>query len=197
LSEWKLRSLRRTDFDEGEHMKKQVRSRRSLIASFVASAIASTAAGPGMVWAQESGATLQGKTDANAEVTAKNVDTGLTRKTQAGSDGTYTIVGLPAGTYNVDAGPGTEQTVTLSVASTEILDLGKLQTVTVSGTRLVETRTSEIGQIISLHDIETVPQLTRNFLEFADTVPGVVFSVDQNHHTPIRSGPQNANPGKV
>src|SRR5213080_1313713 len=174
-------------------MKKQVRGRRSLIASFVASAIASTAAGPGMVWAQESGATLQGKTDANAEVTAKNVDTGLTRRTKAGSDGAYTIVGLPAGTYNVDAGPGTEQTVTLSVASTEILDLGKLQTVTVSGTRLVETKTSEIGQIISLHDIETVPQLTRNFLEFADTVPGVVFSVDQNHHTSIRGGAQNDN----
>ena len=131
-------------------MKKQFKGRRSLIASFVASALATAAAGPGMVWAQESGATLEGKADANAEVTVKNVDTGLTRKTKAGSDGTYTIVGLPAGTYNVDAGPGTEQTVTLSVASTETLDLGKLQTVTVSGTRLVETKTSEIGQIISL-----------------------------------------------
>src|SRR5438067_13232491 len=108
-------------------MKKQVRGRRSLIASFVASAIASTAAGPGMVWAQESGATLQGKTDANAEVTAKNVDTGLTRKTKAGSDGTYTIVGLPAGTYSVNAGPSTEQTVPLSVASIELLDPSKLQ----------------------------------------------------------------------
>jgi len=174
-------------------MKKQFKGRRSLIASFVASALATAAAGPGMVWAQESGATLEGKADANAEVTVKNVDTGLTRKTKAGSDGTYTIVGLPAGTYNVDAGPGTEQTVTLSVASTETLDLGKLQTVTVSGTRLVETKTSEIGQIISLHDIDTVPQITRNFLEFADTVPGVVFTVDQNHHTSIRGGAQNDN----
>src|SRR5438105_6081025 len=175
-------------------MKKQFKGRRSLIASFVASAIASTAAGPGMVWAQESGATLQGKTDANAEVTVKNVDTGLTRKTKAGSDGTYTIVGLPAGTYNVDAGPGTEQTVTLSVASTETLDLGKLQTVTVSGTRLVETKTSEIGQIISLHDIDTVPQITRNFLEFAVTVPGGVFNVDQSPTTYSRGGAQNDDP---
>src|SRR5207302_7895310 len=95
------------DFDEGEHMKKQFKGRRSLIASFVASTLASAAAGPGMVWAQESGATLQGKTDANAEVTAKNVETGLTRKTKAGSDGAYALVGLPAGTYKVDAGPGT------------------------------------------------------------------------------------------
>ena len=174
-------------------MKKQVKGRRSLIASFVASAIASAAAGPGMVWAQESGATLEGKADANAEVTVKNVDTGLTRKTKADADGSYTIVGLPAGTYTVNSGTGAEQTVTLSVASTEELDLGKLQTVTVSGARLVETKTSEIGQIISLHDIETVPQLTRNFLEFADTVPGVVFTVDQNHHTSIRGGAQSDN----
>src|SRR5207302_10704372 len=42
-----------------------------------------------------------------------------------------------------------------------------------------------------LHDIDTVPQITRNFLEFADTVAGVVFSVDQNHHTSIRGGAQN------
>src|SRR5438309_10459265 len=135
-------------------MKKQVRGRRSLIASSVASAIASTAAGPGMVWAQESGATLQGKTDANAEVTAKNVDTGLTRKTKADPDGIYTIVGLPAGTYSVDAGPGTEQTVTLSVATTEVLDLEKLQTVTITGAaqRLVEVKTSEIGTIAPQHE---------------------------------------------
>ena len=174
-------------------MKKQAKGRRSLIASFVASALASAAAAPGIVWAQEGGATLQGRTDANAEVTAKNVDTGLTRKTKADSDGSYTIVGLPAGTYTVDAGPGTEQTVTLSVASTELLDLAKVQTVTVSGTRLVETHTSEIGQIVSLHEIETVPQLTRNFLEFADTVPGVAFTVDHNYHTSIRGGAQNDN----
>jgi outer membrane receptor protein involved in Fe transport len=173
-------------------MKKQVKVRRSLIASFVASALASAAAGPGMVWAQESGATLQGKTDANAEVTAKNVNTGLTRKTKAGADGAYALVGLPAGTYAVDAGPGTEQTVTLSVATTEVLDLEKLQTVTVTGAaeRLVEVKTSEIGTIVSQYQIETVPQLTRNFLEFADTVPGMQFKVDSSGNTSLQGGAQ-------
>jgi outer membrane receptor protein involved in Fe transport len=175
-------------------MKKHVKGRRrSLIASFVASALASAAAGPGTVWAQESGATLQGKTDANAEVTAKNVDTGLTRHTKAGADGAYALVGLPAGTYKVDAGPGTEQTVTLSVATTEVLDLEKLQTVTVTGAaeRLVEVKTSEIGTIVSQHEIETVPQLTRNFLEFADTVPGMAFTVDASGNTSLRGGAMN------
>jgi len=174
-------------------MKKQVQGGRSRIASFVASALASAACGPNVSWAQESGATLEGKAEANTEITVKNVDTGLTPHTKAGSDGIYTIVGLPAGTYQVDAGPGTEQTVTLSVASTASLDLGKLETVTVSGTRLVEVKTSEIGTIVSLHEIETVPQLTRNFLEFADTVPGVVFNVDHSGKTTIRGGAQGDN----
>jgi outer membrane receptor protein involved in Fe transport len=174
-------------------MKKQANGGRSLIASFVASALASAACVPSLTWAQESGATLEGKAEADSEITVKNVDTGLTRHTKAGSDGTYTIVGLPAGTYKVDAGPGTEQTVTLSVASTASLDLGKLETVTVSGTRLVETKTSELGYIVSQQQIETVPQLTRNFLEFADTVPGLVFNVDHSGKTTLRGGAQNDN----
>jgi outer membrane receptor protein involved in Fe transport len=171
-------------------MKKQANGGRSLIASFVASALASAACVPSLTWAQESGATLEGKAEADSEITAKNVDTGLTRHTKAGSDGAYAIVGLPAGTYKVDAGPGTEQTVTLSVASTASLDLGKLQTVTVSGTRLVETKTSELGYIVSQQQIETVPQLSRNFLEFADTVPGLVFNLDHSGKTTLRGGAQ-------
>jgi len=173
-------------------MKKQVQGSRSRIASFVASALASAACGPN-VWAQESGATLEGKADANSEITVKNVDTGLTRHTKAGSDGTYTIVGLPPGTYKVDAGPGIEETVTLSVASTETLNLEKVLTVTVSGTaqRLAEVKTSEIGTIISQQQIETVPQLTRNFLEFADTVPGMQFKVDSSGNTSLQGGAMN------
>jgi outer membrane receptor protein involved in Fe transport len=164
---------------------------RNRIASFVASALAS--AGSAVVWAQTNYATLEGHADANSEVTAKDVATGLTRRTKAGADGSYTLVGLPPGTYQVDAGPGTQQVVTLSVASTATLDLVKLATVTISGKRLVEAKTSEVGAIVSQHEIQTVPQLTRNFLEFADTVPGVKFNVDQAGNTSLTSGAQNAN----
>ena len=157
--------------------------------SILGAAIAAVLATPGIVWAQAADATLRGKAPASTAVTAKNVATGATRRTQANAEGYYTLAGLPPGTYRVDAGPGTETTVTVSVASTATLDLtaasgaveapdAPMQEVTVTGRRLKEVRTSEVGTTVSQHQIETVPQMTRNFLEFADTVPGVVFEVD-------------------
>ena len=77
---------------------------------------------PREVAAQSANANLRGKAPPNAEVTAKNADTGFTRRIQAGDDGSYVLVGLPPGTYQVDAGPGTQRNVTLGVATTATLD---------------------------------------------------------------------------
>jgi outer membrane receptor protein involved in Fe transport len=92
--------------------------------------------------------------------------------------------------------------VTLSVASTATVDLGTggeaaaatgtLEEIVVHARRPVEVKTSEVGASVSLHQIETTPQITRNFLEFADTVPGMIFQVDAKGNTSIRSGPQSA-----
>jgi outer membrane receptor protein involved in Fe transport len=171
--------------------------------SILGAAIAAILATPTMTLAQSADATLRGRAPASADVTAKNVATGATRRTKASADGSYTLPGLQPGTYRVDAGPGTEQTVTLSVASTATLNLvageatavveGPMEEITVQGRRLNEVRTSEVGTNISLQQIENVPQMTRNFLEFADTVPGVVFEVDSNGRTSIRGGAQNEN----
>ncbi|HTP38211.1 MAG TPA: TonB-dependent receptor [Steroidobacteraceae bacterium] len=166
---------------------------------FGAAAMAGAAFTPSPVLAQSADAVLRGKAAPNAVVTAKNVATGASRRTTAGADGNYTLSGLPAGTYTVDAGAGTEQTVTLSVASSVSLDLaagtgeadtGTLEEVIVKATRLVETKTSEVGTQVSQQQIETTPQITRNFLEFADTVPGMVFNVDSKGNTSVQSGAQ-------
>ncbi|MEJ0087668.1 MAG: TonB-dependent receptor [Pseudomonadota bacterium] len=176
---------------------------RNFPRSLIGAAVAAVLAAPSVSWSQSADATLRGKAPADTDVTAKNVATGTTRRTKSGGDGSYTLAGLPPGTYRVDAGPGTETVVTLTVASTAMLDLGAssgavdteapLQEVTVTGRRLNEVRTSEIGTTVSLQQIESTPQLTRNFLEFADTVPGVVFEVDGRGHTSIRGGAQNDN----
>ena len=60
-----------------------------------------------------------------------------------------------------------------------------------AATRLAEVKTSEVGGGISLRQIEVTPQITRNFLEFADAVPGMQFSVDAKGNTQIRSGTLN------
>jgi outer membrane receptor for ferrienterochelin and colicin len=185
-------------------MKAPMQLRKKLLASLISAAVIAVASAPVVSWAQTANANLRGKAPASTTVTARNVATGSTRRASVGADGSYTLVGLPPGTYQVDAGPGTERTVTLTVASTATLDLTApgaaapstanattLSGVTVSAATLTEVKTSEIGSTISLHQINTIPQVSRNFLEFADTVPGMVFNVDSSGHTSLRGGAQN------
>lgn len=159
--------------------------------------------------AQSANATLRGQVvsaSAGTEVTATNVATGSVRRTQTGADGGYTLVGLEPGTYTVQAN-GSSQTVTLTVASTATLDLGgkpaasgpatTLDAVNVTAPVLQEVRTSEIAKTVSLQQIQTVPQMSRNFLEFADAVPGMIFTRDAQGHTSLRGGAQNSSSTNV
>ncbi|MDH5821645.1 TonB-dependent receptor [Luteimonas sp. RD2P54] len=185
---------------------------RSLLSCALASCLALAAP---TALAQATGATLRGQVSADsapaagARVTATNVNTGLTRSVQSSAGGRYNLAGLPPGTYRVEVaadGQTTTETVTLQVGQTATLDLGvggvaetgpqqattDLDTITVTGTMLAETRTSEIATYVSQKQIEALPQGTRNFLAFADTVPGVQFVQDNNGNTRLRSGSQAA-----
>jgi outer membrane receptor for ferrienterochelin and colicin len=179
------------------------RYNRSVLCCALASCLAIAA--PAAL-AQTAAATLRGQVAGSAagtEVVARNVATGAVRRTQTAANGSYTLVGLEPGTYTVEAGKGAPQTVRLSVASSATLNLEAagaapaggaattLETITVTAPALVDVKTSEVGQTISLHQIQTTPQLTRNFLEFADAVPGMVFSTDSSGHTSLRGGGQN------
>jgi hypothetical protein len=52
-------------------------------------------------------------------------------------------------------------------------DAGTGQVITVTGGRLVETRTSEIATNVNSEQIENLPQNNRNFLNFAALAPGI------------------------
>ncbi|WP_369941467.1 TonB-dependent receptor domain-containing protein [Xanthomonas medicagonis] len=176
---------------------------RSLLCCALATSL--FAAMPAM--AQSSTATLRGQVasaQAGTEVTVTNIATGSVRRAPVGANGNYTVVGLPPGTYKVEAN-GVTKTVTLQVASSSTLDLDA-GTATASGgdattlgtinvtapPSLKDVKTSEVGNVVSLRQIQQLPQATRNFLEFADTVPGMVFQIDGNGNTKLRGGASNA-----
>ena len=64
---------------------------------------------------------------------------------------------------------------------------------TVVGIAMPETKTSEVATYVSTKQIEALPQGNRNFLAFADIVPGVVFTTENDGSTKLRSGAQSSN----
>ena len=166
--------------------------------------------------AQSTAGTIRGQVMADstpaaqAQVTAVNLATGLTRSVQTNANGSYNLAGLPPGTYRIQVeadGQASSQNVTLAVGQTATLNLGvggvaeaapagdavDLDAVVVTGTSLVETKTSEIATYVSQRQIESLPQASRNFLAFADVVPGVTFNTGSEGSTSLRSGPQLSN----
>jgi outer membrane receptor protein involved in Fe transport len=162
--------------------------------------------------AQSAASTVRGRVTAaaapapGAEITVTNTATGLTRSVIADAEGDYTIGGLPPGTYKIDVradGGAQSQTVTLAVAQVATVDVGVegaapadtvLEGIEVTAPTLVETKTSEIATYISPTQIDALPQVSRNFLAFADIVPGIQVDTDPNDgSTRLRGGAQNSN----
>lgn len=198
-------------------MTRRVHTSRSTTRTALSCALASClafAAAP--VFAQSTSATIRGQVladstpAADATVKATNVATGLTRTAQA-QNASYNLAGLPPGTYRVDVtanGQSSSQTVTVLVGQTATLNLGvggvaetaapgeatDLDTVTVvAPPALIETKTSEIATYVTQQQIQALPQASRNFLAFADIVPGVTFTTGNDGSTSLRSGPQLSN----
>ncbi|UTA53478.1 TonB-dependent receptor [Lysobacter soli] len=167
------------------------------------------------VMAQSTSATIRGQITVDsapateAQITATNTATGLTRKVQA-ANGTYNLGGLPPGTYRIDAvanGQTTTRTVTLQVGQTATINLSAgglpetapagdattVDAVTVTSEVVAETKTSEIATYVTNKQIEALPQATRNFLAFADLAPGVQFQRGADGSTKLRSGATSPN----
>ena len=141
--------------------------------------------------AQLSTSTIRGsvsdgtKVTAGAVVTAVNVGTNAVSRATTRADGSYVLTGLTPGTYDIGTGDGKgadKQRVIVGVAETASLDINTAQAPTtvgekgeivVTGRRLVETRTSEVGSAVSTEQIENLPQGNRNFLDFAALAPGI------------------------
>ena len=128
-----------------------------------------------------------------AVVTAVNVETNATTRATAKADGSYVLTGLSPGTYDISVGgadgaAGTKERVIIGVGETATLDVDTAapappavetadrpgeRAIIVTGRRLVETKTSEVGTNISRQQIENLPQGNRNFLDLAALAPGI------------------------
>ena len=148
-----------------------------------------------------------------ATVVATNAAIGQTLRATADPQGNYALNGLRPGTYEIvftgTNGETSTQRVVLSVAQAATLDatLGAAAAapgdtapagdettdtpdageIVVTGSRLVETRTSEVATNISQAQIRILPQTDRNFLSFAALAPGVQY-VDREPNRGIQSG---------
>ncbi len=181
---------------------RNIRPTRKLLTCALASCLM---LGMAPAFAQSTGATLRGSVTNDATITVTNVDTGLTR-TATAANGSYNLAGLPPGTYRIEVSAGgqsSSQAVTLQVGQTATLNLDAasastpnagdattLDTVVVTAPVLIETKTSEIATYVTQKQIDALPQNSRNFLAFADIVPGVVFSTGSEGSTSLRSGAQ-------
>ncbi|HEY2847217.1 MAG TPA: carboxypeptidase-like regulatory domain-containing protein, partial [Pyrinomonadaceae bacterium] len=121
----------------------------------------------------------------NASVTARNVDTGLTRTAVTGDDGTYRLEFLPIGNYIVEVTPASgfkkaaRNGVVLQVNDTARVDIA-LEVGSVSENVTittdppdVNTSTPEIGRTIGSREIANLPLVERNAYTLLDLVPGV------------------------
>jgi outer membrane receptor protein involved in Fe transport len=164
-----------------------------------ASGLTMTIAAAQPAMAQLTTATIRGQVTTSATpvvgaaVEAVSVDTGSVSRAKTSADGSYSLSGLQPGTYDVSVTPagGVKSTrrVIVSVGQSASLDIDTAVveaapsadtatttdsgTIVVTGTRLVETRTSEVGTNVTQDQIENLPQNNRNFINFAALAPGI------------------------
>ena len=170
----------------------------------------------GAASAQSTTSTLRGTVyegqavEPGGSIVLRDVDSGFTTRGQISSSGTYVLNGLRPATYEITVTSGDGQTatdvVTLSIGQVATLDLDvsaatstveagdgtDLGDIVVTGRRIFEVRTSEVATNVSQQQINNLPQVDRNFLNFAALAPGVVVSQDPTERT-ISAGAQSAN----
>lgn len=169
--------------------------RRHALAAAVVLALAGTAQAQlssSTIKGQVTGATVQ----ANLSVVAVNLANGATYRTTTQANGSYVITGLAPGSYEIRVGGQKSEVITVQIGETASVDLslGAAQTVTIVGSLArKDVRNSEVGTTVTKRQIDTLPQVTRNFLAFADLAPGVRFVNDPaTGYTRIQGGAQSS-----
>jgi hypothetical protein len=180
-------------------MQKMNQNRRFMTVLLAVSVLLGAAA-----WAQSFRGSIRGKvTDpsgsiiAGGKVTAKNIDTGLTREATTGDDGGYVMAELPAGTYTVTAESTglspTAQNVVVNVGldTTADFDLTKVEkrqeqlTVTAEAP-VVNAERDVLGEVVDRKLVTELPLNGRDFGKLVALVPGA--TVEPSGVAAVQSG---------
>ena len=149
---------------------------------FCGSALGSVTASIAGTVTDASGAAIVG-----AAVTATNLETGIVQTLHTNQQGYYTFPSLALGHYDISVqqsgfAPFRETGVLLDVNSAVTVDVvlkvGDVkEAVTVSSTAAhVETTTTQLGEVISAHEMTGVPLVTRSYTDLLALQPGVSSS---------------------
>jgi hypothetical protein len=121
-----------------------------------------------------------------ADVSAKNLATGLTRSVLTGGDGNYVISNLPAGHYSVTATlsgfktttiPDIELQVAQQATVNPILEVGQTtQELTVTAAApILNSVSSAVGQVVDTQMVESMPLNGRSFWQLTQLTPGAAY----------------------
>ncbi len=130
----------------------------------------------------------------NAQVTVTNLATGASQKVLTGSDGTYSFPVLPVGSYALTASfphftSYSRTGIVVDANSALIIDASlksgtQREVVTVADNGLhVETESTQLGDVISGHQMSAVPLLGRSFTDLLSLQPGVAPATSINANT--------------
>src|SRR5437764_1175873 len=140
----------------------------------------------------------------NAQIAARNVESGIPRGAQSRDDGTYVLPGLPPATYDftvrrIGYSPITRRVV-VQIGATQFQDFTlsaqavTLGAVSVTAAPVAETRTSEVATNVTTQQIEKLPTSSRNFLDLAALAPGVTITEDRINATQFKTVSANGQP---
>src|SRR5688572_9966360 len=126
-----------------------------------------------------------------AKVTVKNEDTGLTRVSEANSEGIYSFAELPVGTYRIEvesAGfkSAVRSRITLNVADTRAVDVqletGALTEVVDVEVAAVAVKTvgADVSGLVTGEEARELPLNGRNFMQLTFLQPGVTAQEGMN-----------------
>jgi hypothetical protein len=144
--------------------------------------------------AQQGGSAIRGRvTDEQkgvlpgASIVITHQESGTSRETIAGPDGSYLIQGLVPGPYRISALLAgfrqlTQEDIVLRIGATIQVDLalqvgGVEEKVTVTGeSPQVDLTSAQVGGIINSGDLTNLPSGSRNFTSMIGLLPGVIYN---------------------